>query len=363
MIRLIFIFNWWLIFCVGFISCKDKAVDSSESNIRNKANLTELRGDYLGQNPPGETPELFAPGVVADIFREHNSTIFTPDGNEVFWTRSVHIMTKEGRKSRLVVAMHMKQENGVWIKPELASFNADRWTFVTCISPDGKHLFFDSTRPIEGNEEHVGTWVVDKTNDGWGEPKLFTKLDGWGIPVSKVQLVASGNIYFQSKYPKPNLKYESWGVGFFRSKLVNGEYQHPEMLDSTINTTTHLDYGFHISPDEKFVIFASDRPGGYSSLDLYISYHQKDDSWSRAINLGEQINTHGIDGSDWPVLSPDGKYLFFMTTIKPQNDIDKNHYVYKELWESQLSITNGDSKIHWVSARFIDELKPEELKQ
>ena len=134
------------------------------------------------------------------------------------------------------------------------------------------------------------------------------------------------------------------------------------MLGSTINTPTNLDYGFHISPGEEFIIFCSDRPGGLSSLDLYISYHQTDDSWSEAINLGEKINTWGTDGSDWPYLSPDGKYLFFMTTVQPKNDIDMKKYSYEELRESQFSISNGSSKIHWVSTSFIEELMPEDVQ-
>jgi hypothetical protein len=350
-----------VIFLTGIlmISCDPNQNHEKENELK----LTGLTGSYLGQTPPGDVPELFAPGVVADIFREHGSAAFTPDGKEVFWTRQVHTMTESGERSRLVVAMHMKQENGVWTQPKPAPFNLDRWNFITYISPDGKRLYFDSTRPInDEGESQRRSWIVDKKDDAWGEPRLFTELDKWDMTFSKVQVTANGNIYFQSTYPKPALPYESWGVGFFRSKLVDGDYQKPEMLDSSINTATNLDYAFHIDPNEEFIIFASDRPGGYSSLDLYISYRQANDSWGEAINLGEKINTHGIDGSDWPFLSPDSKYLFFMTTVKPKNDIDINQYTYDELRESQLSITNGDSKIHWVNTSFIEELKPEHLK-
>lgn len=345
------------------ISCNNNESQSNSDNV-NKSKYTELKGPYLGQKPPGDAPELFAPGVVADIYHEHGSTAFTPDGKEVFWTRQVRTMTKSGQKSRLVVAMHMKQENGVWTQPDLAPFNKDRWTFITYISPDGNRLYFDSSRPKDKNgESQAGAWIVDKTEDGWGEPRMFNALQEWGIRCSKVQETESGNIYFQGSLPKPDLPNPSWGVGFFRSRLVEGKYQKPEILDSTVNTPSHLDYAFHIDPSEEFIIFASDRPGGFFRIDLYISYRKADDSWSEAINLGEKINTAGIDGSDWPYLSPDGKYLFFMTTVKPKNDIDKNQYTYEELKESQLSITNGDSKIHWVSTSFIEELRPEHLTE
>ena len=347
-----------LIIGTFFVSCNQ----SNESQDE-KSKYTNLKGPYLGQKPPNDVPKLFAPGVVADIYREHGSTAFTPDGQEIFWTRQIISRSETGQSSRIVVAMHMKQENGVWTQPGLAPFNMGRWTFITYITSDGTRLYFDSIHPDKENEQpQRSAWIVDKKEDGWGKPRLFNGLKKWDIEYSKVQETVSRNIYFQSKFPKPDLQYPSWGVGFFRSKLVNGEYQNPEMLGSTINTPNHLDYAFHIDPTEDFIIFASDRPGAYSSLDLYISYHQPDDKWSEAINLGEKINTHGIDGSDWPFLSPDGKYLFFMTTMRPKNNIGINQYTYEELRESQLSNTNGDSKIHWVSTSFIEKLRPEHLK-
>ncbi|MBE0664402.1 MAG: hypothetical protein IH584_01170 [Candidatus Aminicenantes bacterium] len=39
----------------------------------------KLTGPYLGQKPPGTTPELFAPGIVSTGLNELNS-VFSPDG-------------------------------------------------------------------------------------------------------------------------------------------------------------------------------------------------------------------------------------------------------------------------------------------
>ena len=337
----------WL-FLLLFISCLSFACCNKEDPSGIELNLTGLKGPYLGQTPPGDSPEIFAPGVVGDIYREHSSALFTPDGTEVFWTRQVMTVTETGRRSRLVVAMHMKQIDGSWTEPGLAPFSMGRWTFVTGISPDGKRLYFDSTRADEANES---------TPNGWGEPRRFEELEQWNMPCAKVQETFSGNIYFQSDLPKPELENPSWGVGFFLSRLVDGEYQKPEKLGPSINGD-YLDYGFFVDPRERFVIFSSGRPGGYSSLDMYISYRLSDGSWGEAINLGEKINKFGVDGSDWPCLSPDGKYLFFMTTVNPKNDLDIFDYSYEELRESQLSISNGGSKIHWVDAGFIEKLKP-----
>lgn len=41
--------------------------------------------DYLGQTPPGDTPVVFARGIVSDSLQQHGVPSFSPDGNEVFW--------------------------------------------------------------------------------------------------------------------------------------------------------------------------------------------------------------------------------------------------------------------------------------
>ena len=45
-----------------------------------------------------------------------------------------------------------------------------------------------------------------------------------------------------------------------------------------------------VSPDGKFLIFASDMPGGQGGLDLYYSIFE-DGSWEDPINLGKDINS------------------------------------------------------------------------
>lgn len=339
------------------ISCNHEAQSSG-------CRTHHLTGPYLGQTPPGDTPVLFAPGIVADLFREHGAAVFTPDGTELFWTRQVISVDRHSKRSRIVAAMHMEQKNGIWSRAKLAPFNAHMWTFISCITPDGSRLYFDSTREQDEGALTSRSWFVDKTDTGWSEPKPFTLLNKWNISPAKVQVAASGNVYFSSSYPKPALANASWGVGFFCAKYDDGVYRKPYMIDSSVNSADYLDYGFHVDPDEQFIIFSSGRPGGYSTLDLYISYRERNGSWGEAINLGEKINSHGADGSDWPFLSPDGRYLFFLTSMRPKDGVDYHReYTYDQLYESQLGFSNPHSKIFWVNTEFVEKLKPAHQKQ
>ena len=192
------------------------------------------------------------------------------------------------------------------------------------------------------------SWIVDKTENGWGEPQINNLVPGWEATYILCQKTKTGNLYFQSN----NLENLDRGIGFVRSKFINGKYQEPEVLSRTINSK-YLDYAFFVDPDEKFIIFTSTRPGGFTETDLHISYRQDNDSWSEAINLGEQINTVGDDGAAWPYISPDGKYLFFVAAKEIPKDFHKGNYTYAD-----IKIYNGFGKIYWINTGFIEELKP-----
>ena len=47
-----------------------------------------------------------------------------------------------------------------------------------------------------------------------------------------------------------------------------------------------------LSPDDKRLYFASDRPGGFGGTDIYVS-KWVDGQWSEPTNLGKEINTKG----------------------------------------------------------------------
>ena len=76
------------------------------------------------------------------------------------------------------------------------------------------------------------------------------------------------------------------------------------------------------------------RPDGYGDFDLYVSYRKEDGTWTKAKNMGESINTPARESVS--VVSPDGKYLFFM------------------------SRRNGIGELFWVDANIIEALRPKE---
>lgn len=62
-----------------------------------------------------------------------------------------------------------------------------------------------------------------------------------------------------------------------------------------------------ITADGKFMFFASDMPGGYGGLDLYVAQNIGG-IWTNPVNLGEKINTPGNE--TFPFVLPDGTLFF-----------------------------------------------------
>ncbi len=258
-------------------------------------------GPYLGQTPPGSTPEAFAPGIVTTEHYELNG-VFTPDMKEFYLIRS----GGKYEKPSLVV---FQNENNQWhetvVSPRVGT---------PFIAPDGKTM-------------HLGRRYMKRTEAGWSEVKSL------GIPFEDMPImrltVSSKGTYFFDEF-KPDF------TGSIRySRLVDGLHEEPKLLSKKINGGK----SFHpfIAPDESYLIFDGKREGGFGDSDLYISYQQQDGSWGEAINLGDKINTDAWEAA--ASVTPDGKYLFFNRNMGSAN------------------YENVD--IFWVDAKVIDQLRPE----
>jgi hypothetical protein len=291
------------------------------SSVRcDRASDISDRSRYLGQAPPGLEPYVFAPGIVSSKEYFEFSNTWAPDGKKFYFAR---------RKDNKDIIMITRWVMDAWSIPEadpvLAKFNG----FEPHISIDGTRLYFTRFAPPPGGLKQdetlsprdmeaqlVNIWVMDKTEEGWGDPRYC--VNGMYVTVSK-----NGTIY------TTDIREASEGI--CRYKLVNGKYSEREHLGGGVNSPSP---GAHpcIAPDESFIVFDSKRTDDPNNADLFVCFRNDDDTWGKAIGLGDAINTATSEIA--AMLSPDGKYLFYQS--------------------------RGD--IYWVDAKIIEELKPHELK-
>ena len=155
---------------------------------------------------------------------------------------------------------------------------------------------------IPGAGWNFDIWVLEKNDTSWSAPtrldeNINTEAGEWHPTVSK-----NGDLYFASQ------RSEGFGqADLYFSKYENGKYHQCENLGATINTG-YNEWDPFISPDKSYLIFKSDRPGGYGHMDMYISLAEND-NWSAPQNLGPAINTEYMDDTGY--VTPDGNYLVF----------------------------------------------------
>ena len=310
-------------------------------NCSKKNEIPVLKGPYLGQKPPGKTPEIFAPGIISTGYSE-GIAAFTPDGKEFYYVLygAPHMVT-----------LFMKEENGRWTKPQVASFSG-KYNAEFNISPDGNKIVFGSWQPLNGIGEptEIGhAWIVERSGKGWGEPKnLGPSL--FGYP----SLALSGNLY-----TTPILEGGLGGEDIWVSKFVNDEYTEPENLGEAVNSKIDEIDPF-ISPDESFILFLRRDENGYGGADIFISFRKENGSWTKAKNMGDKINSPAHEYC--PTISPDGKYFFFSSNRTIHKNYSETPLTYEEKIRILNSPGNGNGDIYWVDAKIIDEMKPEELK-
>ncbi len=128
------------------------------------------------------------------------------------------------------------------------------------VSPDGRRIYFVSDRP--GGEGGTDIWYSDNLGNQWGEPKnMGPRINTPGNEMYPY-LSADSTFYFSSN-GHPGLG----GLDLFRVKLTRSGPGNIFNLGYPMNTR-HNDHSLLLINDTTG-FFASDRPGGLGSDDIY----------------------------------------------------------------------------------------------
>jgi len=257
-------------------------------------------GSYFGQKPPGGKPELFAPGIMTAAQGYHSPIVFSPDLREAVWREMGGALLKS------------RNENGVWTKPVQWNLGPGFEALDPFFSPDGKRLFFLSLySELPGEQERERIWFADRESDGWSRPRLIDAVVREHPTHWTLSLALNGNLYFTSE-----IKGED-NPDIYVAEKAGAAYLPPRPLDQAINSPSK-DFCPFIAPDESYLIFSRIGPGTKKS-DLFISFRRADGTWTEAVEMGPRVNGEGHDLA--PYVSPDGKWLFFISQRERLNGI------------------------------------------
>ena len=276
-------------------------------------------------------------GVISSAYDDLNAA-FMPDGKTVYFSLN-------HPRDRFGIIVYSQWKNGKWSEPQVPSFSGTFTDYDPFITADGAKLYYCSTRSGNGiPKQDFDIFVVEKTGDGWSEPKNISTEVNDDRNQYYPSLSKNGNLYFNSN--------KDGSYDLFVSKLVNGQYQKPEKLLGKINGDKTNEGDAVIAPDESYIIFAAyGRPDTNGSGDLYISYNENG-IWSEPINLGLPINSAVREYC--PILSPDGKTLYF-TSFRSSLDKTPNKPIktFRDFKNFMNQPENGLGNVYQVSMELV----------
>jgi len=100
----------------------------------------------------------------------------------------------------------------------------------------------------------------------------------------------------------------------FESRKVGDEWTIPVNLGGEVNSSAWESQP-SLSADGRTLFFVSDRRGGIGNKDIYVSYKLENGRWTKAENLGPNINTPYEEIS--PFIHVNGRTLFIASNGKP----------------------------------------------
>jgi predicted small lipoprotein YifL len=263
----------------------------------------QISGPYLGQEPPGMEPQIFAPGIISDPDFNEYSGAFSPDGNEYYFYRF-----SEDSPARLLVS---KVVDGKWTKPEELTFSAGYGAFEPFVTFDNSRLYFNWDHPVPSGQPRglPAYFFVERTQAGWSEPEYA----GQGMFISSSR---DGQLYTTDMSSR-NVDGKTY---LAKITVTDGVFTAYERLPIEIpwGNPAHP----CIALDGSYILFDI-----VSGSHLYVSFKNTDGTWGEPIELAN----HGFEPmAGGAYISPDGKYLFFA--------------LHKDIW--------------WVDISVIEDLRP-----
>jgi hypothetical protein len=289
---------------------------------------------------------LFAPGVVSTGDYESHPT-FTPDGHEIYFLK----MAPNFSRWSIFVSRY---ENGAWSQPKVAPFSGQYQDADPYITADGKHFYFISDRPVQSGGERQSNhdiWVMDKTDSGWSAPRhLAAPVNSDADEFYPIAL-KNGALYFGSQRKEAN------GAGdIYRAVPQKDGGYAVENLGSPVNTAAG-EYEAFVTEDEHMMLLAiTRRPDSLGDIDLYVSHKHADGKWGEPVNLGPEINSPARELS--PKLTPDGKYLIWMSCRVPPLPERPQRHMTAEVLQELHAPGNGLGDIYQIDISAVPALRP-----
>ena len=287
--------------------------------------------------------------------------LISTDGSVLYFFVADHPDNKYGTKGSQDIWYTERTSNGNWLDAVHmpSPLNQNRYNQVMSIINDGNTLL------IRGKEKaSKGFSITHRNFNGWNNPtpirikdydKMCKGVYSGGILSQHGDVLL---LYFNE------LKEQTISDLYVSFKQNDGSWSKPDFIEAL--NTSHDEFGPTLDPDGSTLYFASTRPGGQGSSDIYLTKRLDDTwlKWSDPINLGAPVNTSGFDAyysvddkgnvfTTRAYMSPDGGSLDILSLIpveKPKPKLAIWGYVYDRETEESVSAATVKYEIHQIVA-------------
>jgi tricorn protease-like protein len=284
----------------------------------------------------GNKAEPFLPDIFSR-FPNVRDIAISPEGDEIYFS-------VQSYQDEVSIIAYIKKINDAWSNPAIASFSGKYFDIEPFLSSNGQRLYFSSNRPInesENKQKDFDIWYVQRENKNaeWSSPVNV------GPPINSEEnefypsIANNNNFYFTCDERGTKGKDD-----IFFSQWENGKYSEPISLSDSINSEGY-EFNAFIAPDESYIIFtAYQREDGFGSGDLYISYKTSDGEWTKAKNLGAEVNSSKMDYC--PFVDSKTNTLYFTSKRSEVNNLNTGYSSLPEFLNDMKKYENGLSRIY-----------------
>ena len=188
------------------------------------------------------------------------------------------------------------------------------------ISPNGKYIIF--TRCDAPNRyRSCDLYISSRKEATWSEPKYLaiTNTEAWE---SQAAFSPDGKtVYFSS-----SREGGQGGKDLYSISNDNGKWGQVVNLGEPLNTKGNEESPY-MHPDGRTLYFMSTGHAGLGGHDLFVSNMRLDGSWTKPINMGPSINSPKDEGGIFVDLA--GNYAYFSKTEKTDSGLTSDIYRFE----------------------------------
>jgi len=190
----------------------------------------------------------------------------------------------------------------------------------------GNEFYFTSSRPVPVSgkpdvvkavkgETQVSTKAnpfinnLYKTKSDISETEVDVKKIDLNLPKDMEYAAVSFNPEGNAAYFTAWKEHEKYGI--YTSRKIDDKWSEPQSVGLQVNSKDFNAAQPFVTSDGKFLVFSSDRVGGYGKYDLWYASIRSDGSIGQAVNLGPEINSEADEKA--PYYNTLTKKLLFST--------------------------------------------------